>query len=89
MQAFESYLAGRYADAATIDPESLSGVRARFHAFLIRAASRYTQAQLDGDEKLLAAARSDAVAARALDARTAPDAAAFSPRFRAFYAAAR
>lgn len=89
VQALESYLAGRYTDAVTIDPESLSGVRARFHALLIRAASRYTQAQLDGDEKLLAAARSDAAAARALDSRAVPDTAAFSPRFRAFYATAR
>jgi hypothetical protein len=89
VQAFESYLAGRYADAATIDPESLSGARARFHALLIRAASRYTQAQLDGNDELLAAARRDAAAARALDARTMPDAGAFSPRFRTFYAAAR
>jgi hypothetical protein len=89
VQAFESYLAGRYEDAAGIDPDALSGARARFHALLIRAAARYTQAQLDGSKALLAIARADAIAARALDPRALPNAAAFSPRFRAFYAAAR
>jgi hypothetical protein len=84
VQAFDEYLAGHYADVARINPEAYADNKARYHAFLVRAASKFTLAKLDGDEQLLAAARSDAKAARALDAGT-PDASLFSPAFRAFY----
>ena len=89
VRAVDSYLAGRYADAARIAPETLPAGRARFQAFLIRSAARYTLAELDGDKKLLAAARSDARAAKAIDAAAVPDSAVFSPKFRAFYAESR
>jgi hypothetical protein len=89
VRAVDSYLAGRYADAARISPESVPAGRARFHAFLIRCAARYTLAELDGDKQLLAAARSDARAAKAIDAAAVPDRSVFSPKFLAFYAEAR
>jgi hypothetical protein len=88
VRAVDNYLAGRYAEAARIEPESFPAARTRFHAFLVRAAARYTLAQINGDKELQAAARSDAHAARLLDDKTALDEALFSPKFRAFYAAA-
>lgn len=88
LRALEEYLTGRYAEAERIDPESLPVGRARFHAFLIRAAARYTLAQVDGDKSQLARARSDAAAAYRLDPQAAPDDIVFSPAFRAFYAQA-
>jgi len=89
VQAFDQFLAGRYADVARINADAYADAHARFHAYLVRAASKYTQARLSADETLLASARADAVAARALDARTVPDATLFSPAFREFYAAAK
>jgi hypothetical protein len=89
VQAFDSYLAGRYTDVARINPDSYSDSRARFHAYLVRAASKYTLARLSSDEALLKSARADAVAAHALDARTAPDATLFSPGFRTFFQESR
>jgi len=88
VRAVESYLGRRYAEAAGIDPDSFSSARARFHGFLIRAASRFTLAQLNGDKSLLAAARADAASAYKLEPDTAPDEAMYSPKFRAFYAQA-
>jgi hypothetical protein len=85
VQAFEDYLAGRYAEVARINPDAYADARARFHAYLVRAASRYTLSRLDGDAQLLNGASADVRAARALDARTQPDATLFSPGFRAFY----
>ncbi len=84
VQAFDEYLAGHYTEVSRINPESYADTKARYHAFLVRAASKFTLGKLDGDEQLLAAARSDAKAAHALDAG-APDASLFSPAFRAFY----
>ncbi|HZP65354.1 MAG TPA: hypothetical protein VFB32_03530 [Rudaea sp.] len=86
LQAFDNYLAGRYADVARINPDSYADTRARFHAYLVRAASRYTQSRLSGDEEMLKGARADVLAARQLDGRTLPDATLFSPAFRAFFA---
>jgi type IV secretory pathway VirB10-like protein len=88
VRAVDNYLAGRYVEAARIEPESFPAAHTRFHAFLVRAAARYTLAQINGDKELLAAARNDAHAARLLDDKTTPDEALFSPKFRAFYAAA-
>ncbi len=84
-RAQQDYLAGRYAAAARIDPETLSDVQAKYRAYLIRSASRFTLAHTGGDTSLVVAARADARAALALDAQAIPDEATFSPRFRAFY----
>jgi hypothetical protein len=84
--ALQNYIAGRYTAAARIDPAALPEARARFHAYLVRAASRFMLVSTGGDASLLDAARADVRAARALDARTQPDTATFAPRFRAFYA---
>jgi len=89
VRAFEDYLAGRYVDAAKINPDALVDKRARFHGLLVRAASKYTLAQIGVDPALLEAARVDVAAARALAVRPAPDATLFSPGFRAFYQASR
>jgi len=86
VRAVDNYLAGRYAEAARLEPESFPAARTRFHAYLVRAAARYTQAQLNGNKDLLAEARRDASAAYKLDPAAKPDEALFSPRFRAFYA---
>lgn len=86
LDAFDRYLAGRYADLQGLDPAGYRDPRARYHAFLLRAAARFTLAELGGGDELLDAARADARAAHAADARAAPDAVLFSPRFRAFYA---
>ncbi len=89
VRAVDNYLAGRYVDATRIEPESFPAARARFHAFLIRAAARFTLAQITGDKMLLAAARADAHSAQVLDAKAVLDEALYSPKFRAFYAQAR
>ncbi|TLY51647.1 MAG: hypothetical protein E6K53_06720 [Gammaproteobacteria bacterium] len=86
VSALQNYMAGRYAAAARIEPAAVPEARARFHAYLVRAASRFMLANTAGEVNLLDAARADVRAARALDARTQPDAATFPPRFRAFYA---
>lgn len=87
----DAYLAGRYDVAAATDPAPITDVRARAHALLVRAAARHTQSLLRGgeDAALLEQAAADVRAAKALDARLAPDAALFSPRFRAFWTATR
>jgi len=85
VQAFDQYLGGRYAEVARINPDAYADVRARFHAYLVRAAAKYTQARIASDDALLASAKADAAAARALDARATPDATLFSPAFREFY----
>jgi outer membrane biosynthesis protein TonB len=89
VQAFDQYLGGRYTEVARINPDAFADSRARFHAYLVRAAAKYTQARLAGDDALLTSAKADAAAARALDAHTTPDATLFSPAFREFYQAAR
>lgn len=87
VQAFDNYLAGKYAEVARINPDAYTDTRSRFHAYLVRAASRYTLSRMSADEEMLKSARADAVAAHALDARTTPDAALFSPGFRTFFQA--
>ncbi len=89
VQAFDNYLAGKYAEVARINPDSYTDTRSRFHAYMVRAASRYTLSRMSADEEMLKSARADAVAAHALDARTTPDAALFSPGFRTFFQASR
>lgn len=88
-EAFDNYLAGRYAKVARLNPEAIADTRARFHAYLVRAAARFTLAQISSDNAELDGARADARAARALDGRATPDAALFSPRFRTFFLESR
>ncbi len=87
--AFDKYLAGRYSDVAAIDPNGYRDARSRYHAFLLRAAARYTLSQVGGDDSLAEAARDDIRAARAANAKGSPDATMFSPRFRNFFAQSR
>ena len=89
LQTFEDYLAGRYAEVARTDPDTYADPHARFHAYLVRAAARYTLSRIAGDEQALNGARADVRAARAIDARTQPDATLFSPAFRTFYGETR
>jgi len=70
-----------------IDPRAFSDTRARYQAYLLRSAARFSLARLGGGDSVLAGARSDARAANAIDG-AAPDARVFSPSFRAFFAAA-
>jgi hypothetical protein len=88
-EAFENYLAGRYAKVTRLNPEAIPDARARFHAYLVRAAARFTLAQISNDNGELDGARADARAARTLDGRATPDAALFSPRFRTFFLESR
>jgi hypothetical protein len=86
VSAVEAYLAGRYAAVAQLDPAALADGRAKAQGFLLRAASRYTLAQLaEGDAAQLEQARRDVRAARSANAALNPDETAFSPRFRAFW----
>ena len=87
--AFDKYLSGRYADVAAIEPGAYRDARSRYHGYLLRAAARFTLAQVGGDQSLVDAAREDVRAARAANAKAAPDAVMFSPRFRAFFAQSR
>lgn len=89
LEAFRNYLGGRYADVARIDPGSFADARARTQAYLIRAAARQIQAELDSSPAGLEAARADIRAARAASPDLVPDPALFSPRFRTLYAATR
>ena len=88
-EAFDNYLAGRYAKVVRLNPEAITDSRARFHAYLVRSAARFTLAQISSDNAELDGARADARAARALDGRATPDAALFSPRFRTFFLESR
>jgi hypothetical protein len=87
VRAYDDLMAGRYASAAKLDADSLSGTRARFQAYLLRSAARFALAR-SGDKGQLDAARRDAHAAQALD-KSALDERVFSPAFRAFYAEAQ
>ncbi|MGA9334109.1 MAG: hypothetical protein WBV39_07505, partial [Rudaea sp.] len=59
VDAFRDYLAGQYAQVARINPDSYAQPRARFHAYLVRAASKFTLARISGDARMLDSARSD------------------------------
>lgn len=89
LEAFRNYLAGRYTEAARIDPNAYSDAKAKSQAYLVRAAARQLQAEIDGSAAGLEAARADVRALRALNPALVPDPALFSPRFRSFYAATR
>ena len=85
VQAFDDYLAGQYVEVARINPDAYADTHARYHAYLVRAASKFTLGKISADDQLLNGARADIRAARALEASSAPDAALFSPAFRSFY----
>lgn len=89
--AVESYLRGRYDQVSQANPATLPDDRARFHLLLLRSASRHTLAQIQGPAgaQLLAQAEADVRAAKQLQPGKAPDAALFSPRYRAFFSQTR
>ena len=89
LDAFRNYLGGRYAEVARINPDSYTDARARAQAYLIRAAARQIQAELDDSPAGLDAARADIRAVRAANPNLVPDPALFSPRFRSLYSATR
>jgi len=91
-RAVDNFLSGRYPDVVSLDPARLPDNRARYHALLLRAASRYQQALLQDEassKSTLAQAEGDARAARQLFPQQVPDRALYSPRFRQFYGAIR
>ena len=77
------------ADVAKLNVEAFKDERERSQALLVRAAARFTQAELGADESQRDAARVDVRALRARDARLKPDEVLFSPRFRAFFETTR
>lgn len=89
LEAFRNYLGGRYAEVARINPDSFSDARSRAQAYLIRAAARQIQAEIDNSATGLDAARADIRAVRAANPSLVPDPALFSPRFRSLYSATR
>jgi hypothetical protein len=88
VSALDNFLSGRYEAVASLNTDQISEPRAKYHALLVRAASRYTWAQMRGEQAgapLLAQAQADVRAAKQLNASATPDQALFSPRFRQFY----
>lgn len=87
LRAYSDFVAGRIASAARLDVDAVNGANVRFQAYLLRSAARFALAR-SGETSQLDGARSDARAARQLDANALPDERVFSPAFRAFFAAA-
>ena len=85
--ALDNFLRGRYVEAASVNPAALADAKARFHALLVRAAARHTQAQVVGDpgNVLMGQAAADVRAAKGLQPNARPDENLYSPRFRKFY----
>ena len=84
--AVEHYLGGQYQSVLQVDPASVSDGRSRAQIHLLRAASRHAVALLDGSADAQAdAIQRDIRVARAANASLQPDAALFSPRFRALW----
>ncbi len=87
--AAEAYLGGAYAEVETLlAGEPLEAPRVAAHARLLRAASHWALWALDGkrDDELLAAARQDVAACRALDPDLEPPPGVYPPAFLAFFA---
>jgi hypothetical protein len=90
VSALEDYLAGRYQKVLQLDPGSIADGRSRAQAYLLRAAARFTQAELDDSGvQALALVRQDVRAARGANSGLSPDAVLFSPRFRELWQQAR
>ena len=85
VMAFDSFVNGRLSEVSRINPDAYADARARYHAYLVRSGARFTLAQISGDQGMLDSARSDARAAKTLNAGAALDSVLFSPRFRDFY----
>ncbi|MBB5208816.1 hypothetical protein [Chiayiivirga flava] len=84
--AVEQYLGGQYAALLQLDPARFADGRSRAQAHLLRAAALHASGVLDGDlDARLDAVGRDIRAARAANASLQPDAALFSPRFRAVW----
>ena len=87
------YLEGEYGRAVEIleQAEALRSKRMRARCLLLRAAARHTLFILGGENDYAARGRAadDLIAARAADPEIRPTEAAFSPRFRDFFAATR
>ncbi|MBD8526140.1 hypothetical protein [Pseudomarimonas arenosa] len=88
-QAADLYFAGRYQDLLKLEAQSVSDGRARAHALMLRAAAGFSLAEQNGDQRGLDQARQDVRAARSAQASLAPDRAAFSPKFIAFWSNTR
>jgi len=89
--ALDNFLRGKYVEAASVNPTALADAKAKFHALLLRAASRHTLAQVAGDpgNVLMGQAATDVRAAKALQPTAKPDESLYSPRFRQFYSSTR
>jgi hypothetical protein len=87
----DDYLAGRFSKAATADANSTPAGAARFHALLLRSASRYALFELQPVEAVSqkSAAEADIRIAKGLQPGKSPDAAFFSPRYRKFFSETR
>jgi hypothetical protein len=84
--AVEQYLGGQYATLLQLDPARLSDGRSRAQAHLLRAAAHHATGVLEGSlDAQLDAIRREIRSARAANASLQPDAALFSPRFRALW----
>ena len=86
----EAYLNGHYAEVLEVlTPEAVADTEMpfRLHAHAMRAAASFARFVYSGatDLALLAQARQDADACRALDSYFRPNPAVFSPRFIAFF----
>ena len=86
--ALQSWLAGRYEEVARMQPGRALDARARSQLLLLRAAARFVQSELAGNDASLEAARADVRAARQAQALD-PDPSLFPPRFRSFVAGIR
>ncbi len=87
----DDYLAGRFGKAATADANSTPAGAARFHALLLRSASRYALFELQPVEAASqkSAAEADIRIAKGLQPGKSPDAAFFSPRYRKLFSETR
>lgn len=87
----DDYLAGRFSKAATADANSTPAGAVRFHALLLRSASRYALFELQPVEAVSqkSAAEADIRIAKGLQPGKSPDAAFFSPRYRKLFSETR
>lgn len=89
VQSADAFAQGRYAVVVGSDPATFGDARTQAQGYLLRAAARFTQAQLVGGDADLEQARADVRAARAANAALMPDEVLFSPKFRSFWSATR
>ena len=90
MTAAEAFFSGRYEDVlAELEDVELSSREAKAHGHLFLAAARFALYVRAGERNpaLLAAAREDVLASRAVNGGRPPEPSAFSPRFIEFFLA--